>query len=439
MRLVDDEVLPREFLQRLLFGVANFVCRDADIPRSWIIRVVIDKLSLFVHDLPLGSFPVVCRSFVCETIFDHCLAIFPFAVESDYAQGGTPPLKFVHPVGERRFRNAHQVRALDLEVVVVVGKDGYALERLSQPHFVGEDSVETLFRQVDHPVQRFQLVGLEGSELDRIWLLGEEDVLLRFVFDVLVFIVGVLGVNMVRFSLSLSWSSFSFFLFGFSWLLFIVQAPFSGLEPREYRALLEEIFQTIRRLLLSLLVQLFVLLVERVLLLCALPLAFLRLLALEILLPAALVDFLLAHLGLALCLSALAVFIACLALRVDPLPRAAAARVFALLHGQRLAPLLLEAEALLVGGRGLPLEARPILGFQIVVVLLGIVVHALPSGRELHHGISHAQIHLLADRCQLLRLEVQEGRLGLFDLRRHRGVWVACLAAGAMRLFAMML
>jgi hypothetical protein len=38
---------------------------------------------------------------------------------------------------------------------------------------------------------------------------------------------------------------------------------------------------------------------------------------------------------------------------------------------------------------------------------------------HLRHGISHAQVVLLANRRQMVLLKTQEGRRDLFDLRAH--------------------
>ena len=105
-----------------------FIRGDAHVPLSGIVGIVILLLTGFwVANLLVGSLAVVGGSLVGKVVINHVLPLFLFAVKFDDPQCRTPSLQLVHPVGQSRFRNDDEMRTLNVEILVVVGKDGNAL------------------------------------------------------------------------------------------------------------------------------------------------------------------------------------------------------------------------------------------------------------------------------------------------------------------------
>lgn len=127
--LVNDQIAPGELLERPSFGVAHLVRGDTDIPLPGIVGIVILLLASFgVASLLIRPPTVVSSSIVGEVLLLHGLTILLGTMELDGAKSRTPPLELVHPVGQSGLGNDNQMRTLDVEILILVGKDGDTLE-----------------------------------------------------------------------------------------------------------------------------------------------------------------------------------------------------------------------------------------------------------------------------------------------------------------------
>ena len=66
-------------------------------------------------------------------------------------------LEFVHPVGERRLGHEDHVRPVDVPEVLHVAEERDGLQRFAKTHFVGQNSVDAVLVEGDHPVEAADL------------------------------------------------------------------------------------------------------------------------------------------------------------------------------------------------------------------------------------------------------------------------------------------
>ena len=83
---------------------------------------------------------------------------FLIARKADAVHRGAPLLKFVHPIGQRRFGDDDHVRTVDVSVVFHVPQKRNRLERFPQTHLIGQNAVDAVFVQRNHPVETAHLV-----------------------------------------------------------------------------------------------------------------------------------------------------------------------------------------------------------------------------------------------------------------------------------------
>mmetsp|Transcript_13968 Transcript_13968/g.34953 ORF Transcript_13968/g.34953 Transcript_13968/m.34953 type:complete len:377 (+) Transcript_13968:1858-2988(+) len=129
VRLVDDEVSPVELLEQVLLLDDHLERGDADVKLSGHHEVVLLVLT-----------------FLCV------------AVELDGSKHGAPPSHLVHPVAESGLGYDDEVWSRNSAVLVQVSEQGDGLQCLSETHLVGEDSVDAVVVQVNHPVESLELV-----------------------------------------------------------------------------------------------------------------------------------------------------------------------------------------------------------------------------------------------------------------------------------------
>mmetsp|Transcript_28915 Transcript_28915/g.83963 ORF Transcript_28915/g.83963 Transcript_28915/m.83963 type:complete len:731 (+) Transcript_28915:2411-4603(+) len=438
--LVDDQIAPGELLEGPSLGIAYLVGGDAYIPLTGIVRIVVLLLAgLGIASLLVGPPAVVGGGLVGEELLLHGLPILLGTMELDDAEGRAPPLELVHPVRQGGLGNDDQMRTLNVEILILVGQDGDTLERLSQAHLIGQDAVQSLLHQVDHPVQSLQLVRLESSKLDARGLLGEEDVLLDVVVVVVVpteidggppaLLAALLG-GIVPVMADVAIAILLLLL-----LVFRPRPSCCGggggmlpahLELGEDAGLLQQVVQPLAGPLRPGLVELLVPGLEEGLLLVPLPLPLGRRGLLGGLDPLPLRLDLRIHLGIDPGLALPAALLLLVALGHDALARAALPRALAVLGDEVVPPDLLLGDCLGVGdGRLLPVPF-PVLRLLVVVRGPVGVGQGLPPGRELGHCRPHGTAELLLDVGELVGLEELEGRLGPDDGGSHG--WCCCAA-----------
>lgn len=62
-------------------------------------------------------------------------------MEAERPQHRTPAMELVEPVGQGALGHEDDVRPADAQTLVHVGQNAYALEGLSQPHLVRQDTL----------------------------------------------------------------------------------------------------------------------------------------------------------------------------------------------------------------------------------------------------------------------------------------------------------
>mmetsp|Transcript_3339 Transcript_3339/g.11042 ORF Transcript_3339/g.11042 Transcript_3339/m.11042 type:complete len:317 (-) Transcript_3339:300-1250(-) len=130
VRLVDDQVAPHQLGQRRLLGDGRLIRGQAHVERTRLLQM----LALALRTRRLVS------------------------AELDRAQRRAPPPQLAVPVGEHRFWDDDQVRPRDAARLLEVCQERDGLQRLAQPHLVGEDAVEPVVVAHRQPAQPVQLV-----------------------------------------------------------------------------------------------------------------------------------------------------------------------------------------------------------------------------------------------------------------------------------------
>ncbi|KAI3476086.1 hypothetical protein L1887_62392 [Cichorium endivia] len=128
VRLVNDDVLPRELLERALFAQAHLVGGDE-------------------HVKVLGQ----------QVFVDDLVALLLGALEGDHVEAGHPALELAVPVVQRRLGHDDEVEAGRVAEVAEVAEEGDGLERLAEAHLVCEDAVDAVVVERDHPVEALDL------------------------------------------------------------------------------------------------------------------------------------------------------------------------------------------------------------------------------------------------------------------------------------------
>ena len=72
-------------------------------------------------------------------------------------------LEFIHPVGERRLGHEDHVRPVDVSEVLHVAEEGDGLQRFAKTHLVGQDPVDAVLVEGDHPIETTDLAGSSTS------------------------------------------------------------------------------------------------------------------------------------------------------------------------------------------------------------------------------------------------------------------------------------
>jgi hypothetical protein len=129
VRLVDDDVAPVELLEVVLLLDHHLVRGDHHV-----------ELAGLQHALALR------------------VPLLAGAVELDGLDDGAPAPELGQPVVQRGLGHDHHVGARDAAELAQVGQQRDGLQRLAQPHLVGQDAVDPVVVQVDEPVEALQLV-----------------------------------------------------------------------------------------------------------------------------------------------------------------------------------------------------------------------------------------------------------------------------------------
>lgn len=156
MRLINDDVLPGQLFERGFLALADLVRSDT-------------------HIEPLSQ----------DRLLANGGTLILVTAEDDCAEARDPVRKLARPVVERRFGHDNQVRAGDIAVNLQVAEKRDCLERLAETlfrhsiqysmsaagskpsyHLVGQNPVDTVVVQADHPVETLDLIVSHLSALD---------------------------------------------------------------------------------------------------------------------------------------------------------------------------------------------------------------------------------------------------------------------------------
>ena len=95
------------------------------------------------------------------------------AAHLERAERRAPLGELAVPVGEGRLRDDDQVGARHAAALLQVAEQRDRLQRLPEPHLVGEDAVDPVLVQLDQPVEALELVRPHRAVLDAARLRGE--------------------------------------------------------------------------------------------------------------------------------------------------------------------------------------------------------------------------------------------------------------------------
>ena len=83
--------------------------------------------------------------------------------ETDGSDSGAPPLELIHPVGQGGLGHQDHVRTRNVAQVFHVAQEGDGLQGLAQAHLVGQNSVDAVLVEGDHPIETTDLAGSSTS------------------------------------------------------------------------------------------------------------------------------------------------------------------------------------------------------------------------------------------------------------------------------------
>ena len=129
MSFIDDHVFPREFLENTLFSNQHFIGSDYTIPTPG------------HHCIP-----------------DEFISGFLVTNQTNCPQGWTPFFEFVHPIGQGWFRYQNHVGSIDVFEMLHKTQQTDGLKGFSQTHLIGQDTIDVVFVQRNHPIETTDLV-----------------------------------------------------------------------------------------------------------------------------------------------------------------------------------------------------------------------------------------------------------------------------------------
>mmetsp|Transcript_23353 Transcript_23353/g.44306 ORF Transcript_23353/g.44306 Transcript_23353/m.44306 type:complete len:236 (+) Transcript_23353:3085-3792(+) len=135
MRLVDNEVLPRNATQT---------------------RLLLQHGLVRAHQRVELVRPPHLRGF--QKFLARLVPLVLRAAHAHGANGRTPPPEFLDPISHHGLGDDDDVRSLHPPCLAHVGQERNGLQCLSQSHLVRQYSVNAVIVQFDHPVQTLQLV-----------------------------------------------------------------------------------------------------------------------------------------------------------------------------------------------------------------------------------------------------------------------------------------
>ena len=95
----------------------------------------------------------------------------------------SPSLELFHPIRNCRLGSDNKVRLFDFHSFLQVGKDWNCLDCLSHTHIICKNSVDSIFIEWCHPLQRIKLVGLKFTALAQTLWLSYEAYLACLIFS----------------------------------------------------------------------------------------------------------------------------------------------------------------------------------------------------------------------------------------------------------------
>lgn len=85
----------------------------------------------------------------------------------DHAELRKPSAEFFHPIRNRRLRRHDQMRLLGWHVLVQIREKGDGLNCFTHTHIVGQNAIDPMFVEGDHPFQTLNLVRMEVAILTK--------------------------------------------------------------------------------------------------------------------------------------------------------------------------------------------------------------------------------------------------------------------------------
>ena len=142
--LIDDDVLPREFLEVRLLSKHHLVARDADVE--------------FLVDEPIS---------------DQLSALLLGTLKHQHVDLGSPLLELPLPVVQRRLGHRDEMRPGHVADVAQIAEESNRLQRLPEAHLVGQDARNTILVQRYQPVQPGNLIVSHLAVLHERWRVPE--------------------------------------------------------------------------------------------------------------------------------------------------------------------------------------------------------------------------------------------------------------------------
>src|SRR2546423_12606734 len=145
MSLIDDNVLPREFLQMSLLPEDHLVACNA-------------YIELFVN----------------QSFIDQSMPIVFGTLQDQDVYLRSPPGEFSVPVVEGGLWNCDEMRTLDTADMAKISQEGNRLQGFAQTHLVRKDARDAIFVKGDEPVQASNLVVPHLTALYERWGFAED-------------------------------------------------------------------------------------------------------------------------------------------------------------------------------------------------------------------------------------------------------------------------